>query len=92
MATATKKVHAARSVARRVSDVPESASLQFLIDQDNGGDFHWEIAGATGERLAQSASFASYDDAVRAARRVHSGAGSARFEPRATEQRQLAAA
>jgi uncharacterized protein YegP (UPF0339 family) len=91
MATATKKVHAARPVARGTRDVPESASLEFLVYQDTGGDYHWEIVGGSGESLAQSGRFASYDDARRAARRVHDGAGSARFEPRVAEERQLVA-
>jgi hypothetical protein len=46
MATATTKVHAARPVARRPRDVSVSASLEFLIYQDNGGDYRWEIVGA----------------------------------------------
>jgi hypothetical protein len=36
-------------------------------------------------------SFASYDDAERAARRVHDGASSARFEPHVADERQLGA-
>ena len=91
MATATKKVHAARPVARPTRDVPESASLEFLIYQDNGGDYHWEIVGGDGESLAQSGSFASYEDAERAASRVHDGASSARFEPAGADERQLVA-
>ena len=88
MATATKKVHAARPVARGALDVSESASLEFLVYRDNGGDYHWEIVGERGESLAQSGSFASYDDAERAARCVHDGAGSALFEPPVAEERQ----
>ena len=91
MATATKKVHAARPVARGVGDVLESASLEFLVHRDNGGDYYWEIVGGTGESLAQSGSFASQDDAERAARCVYDGAGSARFEPHVAEERQLVA-
>jgi uncharacterized protein YegP (UPF0339 family) len=91
MATATKKVHAAEPVARGGGEVCESASLEFLVHRDNGGDYHWEIVGVRGESLAQSASFASHEDAERAARRVHDGAGSARFEPHVAEERQLVA-
>ena len=91
MATATKKVHAARPVARRTPDAHESAPLEFLIYRDNGGDYHWEIVGGGGESVAQSGSFASYDDAERAARRVHDGAGSARFEPAGADEPQLVA-
>ena len=89
MATATKKVHAARPVARAARDVSESASLEFLVHQDNGGDYHWEIVGDGGESLAQSRSFASHEDAERAARRVYDDASSARFEPHLAEERQL---
>jgi uncharacterized protein YegP (UPF0339 family) len=88
MATATKKVHTVRPVARGARDVSESASLEFLVYQDNGGDYHWEIVGEGGESLAQSGSFASYDDAERAARCMHDGAGSARFELHVAEERQ----
>jgi uncharacterized protein YegP (UPF0339 family) len=91
MATATTKVHAARPVARRPRDVSVSASLEFLVYQDNGGDYHWEIVGGAGESLSQSVSFASYDDAERAARRVHDGASSARVEPHVADERQLGA-
>jgi len=88
MATATKKVHAGRPVAR---DVSQSASLEFLVHQANGGDYHWEIVGERGDSLAQSGAFASHDDAERAARCVRDGAGSARFELSVAEKRQLAA-
>jgi uncharacterized protein YegP (UPF0339 family) len=91
MATATKKVHAARPVARGAGDVSESASLEFLVHQANGGDYHWEIVGERGESLAQSGGFASRDDAERAARCVRDGASSARFGLSVAEKRQLAA-
>ena len=91
MATATKKVHAARPVARGSRDVSKSASLELLVHQDNGGDYYWEIVGERGESLAKSGSFASHDDAERAARCVYDGAGSARFELQLAEERQLAA-
>jgi uncharacterized protein YegP (UPF0339 family) len=91
MATATKKVHAARPVARGARDVSESASLEFLVHRDNGGDYYWEIVGGNGESLAQSGTFASHEDAERAARCVYDGAGSARFELDVAEERQLVA-
>jgi uncharacterized protein YegP (UPF0339 family) len=90
MATATRKVRAARPVAR-VPDVSESASLEFLVNRDNGGDYYWEIVGGSGESLAQSGSFASHGDAKRAARCVSDGAGSARFELDGAEEHQLVA-
>ena len=87
MATATKKVHAARPVARGAGDVSESASLEFLVHQANGGDYHWAIVAAGGESLAQSGSFASYDEAERAGRYVRDGAEFARFKRRASGDR-----
>jgi uncharacterized protein YegP (UPF0339 family) len=92
MATATKKVRATGGVARRARDGSGSASLEFLVYRDNGGDFHWEIVGERGETLAQCGGFASYDDAEHAAWRVHDGAGSARFEPQVSDERRLGAA
>jgi uncharacterized protein YegP (UPF0339 family) len=84
MATATKKVHTARSPARAVS---EASSLTFLIDQDNGGDYHWEIVDRGGAILVHSGSFASQNDAERAARYVYEGASSALFESQANNER-----
>jgi len=40
----------------------------------------------------KKASFASHDEAERAARCVYDGAGTARFEPHVAEERQLVAA
>ncbi len=91
MAIATKKVRAARPVACGVGDVLESASQQFLVHRDNAGDYYWEIVSDSGENLARSGSFASHEDAERAARCVYDGAGSARFEPQVAEERQLVA-
>jgi hypothetical protein len=42
-------------------------------------------------RVASGARDASYDEAEHAARPVYDGAGSARFEPRAAEERQVGA-
>ena len=89
MATATKKVHTARSQARAV---PEATSLAFLISQDNGGRYHWEIADGSGEGLVHSGSFASQNDAERAARYVYERASSARFEPHVAKERQTVGA
>jgi uncharacterized protein YegP (UPF0339 family) len=72
--------------------VSGSGSLEFLAYRDNGGDYRWEIVGENGESLAQSRSFASHEDAQRAARRVHDGASSARIESRAADKRELVAA
>jgi uncharacterized protein YegP (UPF0339 family) len=93
MATATKKVSPSTPVVRGARhDVSDPVSLEFLVHQDNGGDYHWEIVGERGESLTQSESFASHDDAERAARRVYDGVGSARFEPDVAEALQLEAA
>jgi uncharacterized protein YegP (UPF0339 family) len=51
--------------------------MKFLVFEDNGGGYHWPVVAGSGESLAQSASFASYEEAKQAARIVHAGAGSA---------------
>lgn len=43
------------------------------VVEDNGGGYRWTIVAGTGETLAQSASFATYEDARQAARIVHGG-------------------
>jgi uncharacterized protein YegP (UPF0339 family) len=55
-------------------------AMEFLVFQDNGGSYHWAISTASGEELAQSPGFASYEDARDAAGRMRDGAGSARLE------------
>jgi uncharacterized protein YegP (UPF0339 family) len=91
MATATKKAPAAASSAHASPAVPESASLEFRVYPDNGGRYSWEIVDVGGESLAHSASFASRDDAERAARLVYEGARSARFELDVPKERQTVA-
>jgi uncharacterized protein YegP (UPF0339 family) len=86
MATAIKKARAP-SQARAVRGVSELASLAFRTYRDNGDNYHWEIVDSGGEILAQSRSFASQDDAERAARDVHEGARSAPFEPQVGKER-----
>ena len=54
--------------------------MELLVFQDNGGRYRWMVVAASGEQLAQSPSFASYEDARDAAGRVRDGAGSARLE------------
>jgi hypothetical protein len=83
MATTTKNVDAARPVARDARGVSESASLEFLVFEDNGGGYHWAIVGGSDECLAQSGSFGSYEEAAHAGRYARDGAESARFERRA---------
>jgi uncharacterized protein YegP (UPF0339 family) len=88
MATATKKVRPARSPERAVS---EASSLAFAIDEDNGGDYRWEIVDGSGQVLAHSGNFASRNDAERAARRVYENAGSALFELQVANERRTVA-
>jgi uncharacterized protein YegP (UPF0339 family) len=83
MATARRKAAEPRQVARRTGALAKSASMRFLIFEDNGGAYHWKIVAGDGATLAQSVGFVSYEDAERAARRVRDGAGSASFKPRA---------
>ena len=52
--------------------------MRFVIEQDNDGQFHWHLVGDDGTELAVSAvSFASAEDARRAAADVRLHAGSA---------------
>ena len=87
MATATKQVRAARSPAGVTRVEPDAASPAFMIYQDNGGGYHWEIVDRGGRSLVQSARFTSEDDAQRAARLMQQGARSAHFEPRLAADR-----
>ena len=82
MATATKKSRAAGRLPGRAPEVRVPASMEFLISEDNGGDYHWTIVAGGGATLARSGSFASYEDAERAAQHVREGAASALFERR----------
>ncbi len=75
MATATKKSHVARS--RRPA--ADRASLAFVISQDNGGRYLWEIVDSGGRAVVQSGGFTSRDDAERAAHEVHDSARLAHF-------------
>jgi uncharacterized protein YegP (UPF0339 family) len=82
MATATKESPASRRVARRIADEQPASSMAFLIFEDNGGSYHWEIVAGDGATLGQSGDFASYHDAEQAAQQVRDGAATARFDPR----------
>ena len=87
MVTATKKSRAAGRRPRRAREVRVPESIEFLIFEDNGGDYHWTIVAADGATLARSEDFASYEDAERAAQHVRDGAASAPFEHRAVSAR-----
>jgi len=89
MATATKRARTAKQVAGGAVGESKPAAMEFLVFEDNGGDYHWTVVAAGGESLAQSGSFASHDEAERAARRVYEDAGSARFEAPVAAERQL---
>jgi hypothetical protein len=91
MATATKKTRAATSRDRAAHLVPEAAALEFRVFRDNGGRYNWEIGAVGGESLVHSPSFASQDEAKRAARRVYEGSRSARFELEVPQERQTVA-
>jgi uncharacterized protein YegP (UPF0339 family) len=80
MATATKKARATGQLPRVGGRAPGAPVMELLVHQDNGGRYRWTIVAASGEQLAQSPSFASYEDARDAAGRVRDGAGSARLD------------
>jgi hypothetical protein len=48
--------------------------------EEENGDYHWAIVSVDGTTLAQSGSFASFDDVEVAAFRVRDGAASTRLE------------
>jgi len=83
MATTTKKLPVDGDA--RIGS--ESAPLEFLVFEDNGGAYHWAIVGGSGESLAQSGSFGSYEEAAHAGRCARDGAEWARFHCRAAEDR-----
>jgi uncharacterized protein YegP (UPF0339 family) len=84
MATATKKARAAAGAARGavVASESMSMSMEFLVVEDNSGDYHWTLVDRDGNSLARSPSFASYERTEDAAGVVLAGAGSARLDRR----------
>jgi uncharacterized protein YegP (UPF0339 family) len=87
MATATNKPRAAGRFPRRAPEARVPDSMEFLIFEDNGGDYHWTIVARDGVTLARSGSFASHDEAEQGARHVRDGASSAQLERRAVNPR-----
>jgi uncharacterized protein YegP (UPF0339 family) len=83
MATATQNGRAPTSASRGTEGASESAPMEFLIAEDNGGKYHWTLLDRAGESLARSPRFVSYEQAENAAGVVLAGAGSARLERRA---------
>jgi uncharacterized protein YegP (UPF0339 family) len=79
MATAAKESRGARQTSRRVRDQHEQDSMEFVIFEDNSGEYRWMIV-AGNETLAHSGSFAFYEGAEQAARRVRDHAASALFD------------
>ena len=82
MGTPPNKSRAAKQLARRAAETNLTASMEFVVFEDNGGAHHWRIVAGDGATLGQSGGFASYQDAEQAARHVREGAASSRFEPR----------
>jgi uncharacterized protein YegP (UPF0339 family) len=91
MATATK-TGVATSRGRGAPTGSDPASLAFLISQDNGGHYLWEIVDHEGTGLVHSGGFASRADAERAAQYAHRCARLAHFAPRNPPERKAAAA
>ena len=83
MATATKTTRAVSSNGRGAVDTTRSAPRVFRIFENNGGDYQWAIESASGEILAMSGAFASYEAAETAATCVRDGASAAKLEKRA---------
>ncbi len=48
MATATKRARAVPQVARGTNASSKPASMEFLVFEDNGGDYHWSITSGNG--------------------------------------------
>jgi uncharacterized protein YegP (UPF0339 family) len=82
MATATSRSRAARHLARHAARVREPASMEFVIFEDNGGEYHWTIIAGDGATLARSVGFGSFDDAELGAQQICDGAASARYDRR----------
>jgi uncharacterized protein YegP (UPF0339 family) len=80
MATAAGKSRSATRLPRRRSKANPSEPMEFVIFEDNSGDFYWEIVAGDGAVLAKSGSFASHDETAHGARRFRDGAASALFD------------
>jgi len=89
MATATQKGRAATGASRGAEGASASASMEFLIVEDNGGKYHWTLLDREGESLARSPRLVSYEQAENAAPGVLAGAGSARLDRRAVTDSSL---
>ncbi len=65
-------------VGTRGRSKPEA--MRFLVFEDNGGQYVWNLVAADGQRLAESTRFGSFAEAKRAAGAARVGAGSAAIE------------
>ena len=79
----TQKTISGQTKRRAGAHAVSPPASTFLSFEENGGAFHWAIIAAGGDRLVQSATFVSYEEARQAAGVVRSGAVSAPFENRA---------
>ena len=64
--------------------------MEFLILEDNAGNYHWRIVAGNGAMLARSGRFASYDLATQAVEQFRDGVASARFGATVAEARPVA--
>ena len=85
MATATRKAGSVGDSGHGAVDVTRLAPSAFRVFENNGGDYHWTLESASGETLARSGAFTSYDAAERAATNVRNGAASAQVERRSAD-------
>jgi uncharacterized protein YegP (UPF0339 family) len=89
MATAAMKARANTGATGAAVVAPESVSMEFLVVEDNGGNYHWTLLDRDGNNLGRSPSYASHEDAEDAALVVLAGAGSARLDRRAATDSSL---
>jgi uncharacterized protein YegP (UPF0339 family) len=89
MATAAMKARANTGANGGTVVAPESVSMEFLIVEDNGGNYHWTLLDRDGNNLGRSPSYACHEDAEDAVLVVLAGAGSARLDRRAATDSSL---
>ena len=80
MATAATKYRSVTWLPRRRSKTHASEPMEFVIFEDNSGDFYWEIVAGDAAVLATSGRFASHEETAHGARRFRDGAASALFD------------
>ena len=92
MATATKKVRAARPAGHDTADAALSVPSEFRVWENNSGEYRWAIFSKSGATLAESEPFATFDAARHAATCVRDGAAGAQFEAGAPDASSVAVA